>query len=100
MAELLVILYKGCGEDCRNIMNQINAASMKKFLKETYGIDKIRELDAETDDIASQIMISTENYELPILAMVKKGSPEQVCTFKLDPVEIQSCVELKKIPKQ
>jgi hypothetical protein len=100
MAELLVILFKGCGEDCTNIMNQINAASMKKFLKETYDIDKIRELDAETDDIASQIMVSTENYELPIIAVIKKGSPEQVCTFRLDPVQIESCVELKKVPKK
>jgi hypothetical protein len=99
MADLFVILLKDCGKECDDIVNQLNAPSMRKFLKEEFQVDQIKRLNAETDDLAAQIMISAEDYQLPILAILKKGSPEQVCTLKKDPVEIERCVDLKKIEK-
>ena len=99
MPDLLVIMFKECGDLCADIMNQLNTPSMKKYLKESFQIDRVRELDVESDDLAGQIVMSTEDYQLPILAIVKKGSPEQVCILKHDPIEIERCVELKKVTK-
>lgn len=96
MPELLVIMFKGCGEPCADIMRQLNEPSMRKFLKESHGIDKIRELDGESDDLAAKILISTEQYEMPLIATVKD---KKVCVFKLDPLVIERCVELKDVPK-
>jgi len=99
MPELLVIMFKGCGEPCDDITRQLNQPSMKKFLKESLGIDKIRELDGETDDLAGKILISTGDYTIPTLAIIKDGSPKQVCILRHDPIGIERCVELKEIPK-
>lgn len=98
MPDLLVILFKSCGKDCDDILKQINEPSMRKYLKETFDINRVKELHAESDDLASQIMISTQDYELPILAVLKEK--KKVCTFRLDPVEIKECVDLKDIPKE
>ena len=98
MNDLLVILLK-CGKDCDDFMKQFEEPSMKKFLKENLQIGNVKRLDAETDELAAQVMMSTEDYQLPIIAMLKKGSQEQVCVLRHDPIEIERCVELKKLPK-
>jgi len=93
-------MFKGCGDPCADIMRQINEPSMRKFLKESFGINKVRELDAESDDLAGKILISTEQYEIPTLAIIKDEKPKKVCIFRHDPLEIERCVELKEnIPK-
>ena len=98
--ELLVVMFKGCGEPCADIMRQLNEPSMRKFLKEAFQIDRVRELDGETDDLAAKILISTERYEVPLIATIKDEKPKKVCVFRLDPVKIERCVELKEnIPK-
>lgn len=95
-----MVMFKGCGEPCDDITRQLNQPSMRKFLKESLGIDKIRELDGETDDLAAKILISAEEYQIPTLAIIKDEKPKKVCILRHDPIEIERCVELKEnIPK-
>jgi len=98
--ELLVIMFKDCGEPCADITRQLSQPSMRKFLKDSLGVDKVRELDGETDDLAAKILISTGDYTIPTLAIIKDGSPKKVCVLRHDPIGIERCVELKEnIPK-
>jgi len=96
MPELLVVMFKGCGEPCDDVMKQLSQPAMRKFLKESLGIDRVRELDGETDDLAAKILVSTGDYTIPTLAIIKDGSPKKVCVLRHDPISIERCVEFKE----
>lgn len=95
--ELLVVTYKSCGQSCDDVTKQLKEPSMMKYLKESLGVDKIKEVDVESEELGAKIMASTGRYDLPVLALLKG---KQVCTLRMDPVEVDSCIELQELPKE
>lgn len=89
---------KDC-EECEDVVNQVYKSSVKKFLREKHGSDKIEIRNVDDDVLAMAFVWKYNDWNLPYLVKVDvEDSKLKICKLA-DDYSVEGCIVLDEEDK-
>lgn len=91
--KLWFITMRDCS-DCDEVKKQVESSSVRRYLKETYGVDEFEEKFLDDDLLAMSFVYKYNDWNLPYLVKVElDGAKIKACKLA-DDYSIEGCIEL------